>query len=74
VSDSDDLAQATEMVRVLNQAAFADKAVWPDVGLFISRVDAKIASRLQHGKAHASMRHKGVGQSADRSEDRGKRL
>jgi hypothetical protein len=75
VSDSDDLAQATEMVRVLNQAAFADKAMWPDMGLFISRVDAKIASRLQHSKAHVSGRHvKGAGSSADRSEDAVKRL
>ena len=74
VSDSDDLAQATEMVRVLNQAAFADKAMWPDVGLFISRVDAKIASRLQHGRAHAPVRHKAVDESVNRPEDSGKRL
>jgi hypothetical protein len=74
VSDSADLAQATEMARVLNQAAFADKAMWPDVGLFISRVDAKIASRLQHGRTHVPMRHKAVDESVNRPEDSGKRL
>lgn len=39
---------ATEVVRVMNAAGFADKAVTPEVGLFISRVDAKIASRLKN--------------------------
>lgn len=41
---------AAEVVRYLNSAGFADKAVTPDVGLFISRVDAKIASRLKKSR------------------------
>jgi hypothetical protein len=70
----EELGEAVEMARALNQAAFADKAVWPDVGLFISRVDAKIASRLQHGRAHAPVHHKGAAQSVERSEDSGEGL
>ena len=69
VTDSDDLGRATDMARLLNQAAFADKAVWPDVGLFIARVDAKIASRSQHRSSRPPIRHKGVAQSAGPSED-----
>jgi hypothetical protein len=38
---------ATEVVQVLNNVALADKAVIPNVNLFISRVDAEIASRLK---------------------------
>ena len=45
---------AAEVVRYLNSAGFADKVVTPDVGLFMSRVDAKIASRLK--KARGSSR------------------
>jgi hypothetical protein len=42
---------ATEIARILNGVAFADKAVTSNVSLFISRVDAKIASRLKKNKA-----------------------
>ena len=41
-------------VRLLNSAGFSEKAVTPDVGLFISRVDAAIVSRQK--KAQASTR------------------
>ena len=74
LAERDDLGQAVEMSRILNLEAFADKAVWPDVGLFISRVDAKIASRLQHGRAHAPVRHKGMAESLEQSEDTGEAL
>jgi hypothetical protein len=40
----------TEIVRVLNGVGFADKAVTPNVSLFISRVDAEIASRLRKSR------------------------
>ncbi len=70
MAGKEDLAQAVEMARILNLAAFADKAVWPDVGLFISRVDAKIAYRLKHGRAHVPVRHKGMAESIERSDDR----
>jgi hypothetical protein len=42
---------STEVVRVLNGVGFADKAVPPNVSLFISRVDAEIGSRLKKAKA-----------------------
>jgi hypothetical protein len=54
IGDSRDFWEATEMVRLINSAGFGDKVVTPDVGLFISRVDAGIASRLK--KAQVSTR------------------
>jgi len=42
---------ATEVSRILNSVGFADKAVTTNVSLFISRVDAEIASRLKKAKA-----------------------
>jgi len=42
---------ATEVARILNSVGFADKAVAPNVSLFISRVDAEIGSRLKKAKA-----------------------
>lgn len=51
-------ADGTEIARILNSAGFADKAVTPDVSLFISRVDAKIASRLKKAKASPRTRHR----------------
>ena len=42
---------ATEIARILNGVAFADKAVTSNVSLFISRVDAEIASRLKRARA-----------------------
>lgn len=47
---------AAEVVRYINSAGFADKAVTPDVGLFISRVDAKIASRLKKARGSSGAR------------------
>jgi hypothetical protein len=57
ISSSSEFWDATEMVRVLNGVGFADKAVIPDVGLFISRVDAEIASRLKQSKASTRSKH-----------------
>lgn len=54
ISESRDFWEATAVVRLMNSAGFGDKVVTPDVGLFISRVDAGIASRLK--KAQASTR------------------
>lgn len=42
---------SAEIVRVLNSVGFADDAVTPNVGLFISRVDAEISSRVKKAKA-----------------------
>ncbi len=54
ISESRDFWEATEIVRLMNSAGFGAKVVTPDVGLFISRVDAGIASRMK--KAQASTR------------------
>ena len=56
IAESQDFWDAAEVARSLNNAAFADKASTPDLGLFASRVDAKIASRLK--RTRASTRHK----------------
>ena len=56
IKSSDEFWETTEMARVLNSAGFADKAATPDVGLFISRVDAKIASRMKKAGAPRSAR------------------
>jgi hypothetical protein len=52
ISESEDFYHAAEIVRLMNSAGFGDNLATPDVGLFISRVDAGIASRLkQHAGA-----------------------
>lgn len=55
LASSEDFWEAAEVVRALNSAGFADKAATPNVGLFMSRVDAKIGSRLK--KARGSSRN-----------------
>jgi hypothetical protein len=45
---SDDFREAAEIVRLMNSAGFGDSVMTPDVSLFISRVDAAIASRLKN--------------------------
>jgi hypothetical protein len=61
ITTSREFWDATEIVQILNGAGFADKAVTPNVGLFISRVDAEIASRLKKAKAAPrSKRHTGT--------------
>ena len=51
ISKSKDFWKAAEVVRTVNTAGFADKAVTPNVSLFISRVNAEIVSRLKKAKA-----------------------
>jgi hypothetical protein len=48
---SDEFWEAAEVVRVLNGVGFADKAAIADAGLFASRVDANVASRLKKAKS-----------------------
>ena len=55
--ESEDFREAAEIVRLMNSAGFGDHVVTPDVGLFISRVDAAIASRLKQ-TAGASARER----------------
>ena len=49
---------AAEVARVLNGAGFAEKTVTPDVGLFMSRVNANIVSRMKKSRG-ASFRKRG---------------
>lgn len=58
ITSSRDFQDATEIVRVLNSVGFADKAVNPNVSLFISRVDAEIASRLKKARAPSQGRRR----------------
>ena len=51
LASSREFQDAGQSARLLNSAGFADKVVTPNVGLFISRVDAKIASRLKKGRS-----------------------
>jgi len=57
IASSREFWDSAEVVRYLNSAGFADKAVTPNVGLFISRVDAKIASRLKKGRPPSRVKH-----------------
>ncbi|MBN2138777.1 MAG: hypothetical protein JW720_13295 [Sedimentisphaerales bacterium] len=50
IASAPEFWDAAEVVRYLNSAGFADKTATPDVGLFISRVDAKIASRMKKAR------------------------
>jgi len=61
IASSNEFWDAAEVVRTLNSVGFADKAVTTNVSLFISHVDAKIASRKKlkaspHGKRSACAR------------------
>ena len=56
IKGSEDFWEATEVVRLMNSAGFGEKVVAPDVGLFISRVDAGIASRQKKAKASTRSR------------------
>ena len=47
IGESQEFWEAAEIVRLMNSAGFGDNVVTPDVSLFISRVDAGIASRLK---------------------------
>ena len=61
ISSSRDFRDAADMARSINGAGFADKAVTPNVNLFISRVNAKIASRSKKARAPSRQkRHSGT--------------
>ena len=61
ISESGDFWEAAEIVRLMNSAGFGDNVVTPDVGLFISRVDAGVASRLKKAGASARERNRTLG-------------
>ncbi len=55
LSDSLEFPEAAEVVRLLNATHFAEQVAEPNVGLFLSRVDAKIASRAKQAMAAPKM-------------------
>jgi hypothetical protein len=57
IASSREFRDATEIVRIINSAGFADRAVTPNVSLFISRVDAKVTSRLKKAGALSKDKH-----------------
>lgn len=70
IASSRQFQDAAEVTRVLNGVAFADKAVTPNVGLFISRVDAKISSRMKRARASSRSKRSTGARSIDRIEKR----
>jgi len=57
IATSQEFWDATESVRILNSAGFADRAGTANVSLFISRVDAEIASRMIKSKTPQRTKH-----------------
>ena len=70
IASSRQFQDAAEITRILNGVGFAEKAVTPNVGLFISRVDAKISSRMKKGRASSRSRRRTSARSIDRMEKR----
>ena len=68
LASSSEFWESAEVVRALNSAGFADKAVTPDVGLFISRVDAKIGSRLKKARASSRTGRRAAPRSAPKAQ------
>jgi hypothetical protein len=67
IGSSRDFWDAAEVVRVLNGVGFAKKAVTPDVGLFMSRVDANIVSRLKKARTVSRRRRTNGARSAPKT-------
>ncbi len=74
LASSSEFWDATEIVQVLNGAAFAEKAVIPDVGLFMSRVNANIVSRLKKARAVSPRKRRTSTKQTDKSETTEKQL
>jgi hypothetical protein len=70
IASSWEFWDATEISRILNGVGFADKAVAPNVSLFISRVDAEIASRLKKSKASPPGKRRARSRKAAKRENR----
>ncbi len=70
IASSRQFQDAADVTRVLNGVAFADKAVTPNVGLFISRVDAKISSRMKRARASSRSKRSTGARSIDQIEKR----
>jgi len=63
ISSSKDFWEAARMARDINEAGFAEKSIKPNVSLFISRVDAEIASRIKKARAPSGRRRRSAKKS-----------
>ena len=70
IASSWEFWDATEISRILNGVGFADKAVAPNVSLFISRVDAEIASRMKKSRASSSSKRRTRTRKTTKKENR----
>jgi hypothetical protein len=70
IASSRQFQDAAELTRILNGVGFAEKAVTPNVGLFISRVDANIASRLKKARAPSRRKRRSTAKTVDKMEKR----
>lgn len=65
LTDSMEFPEAAEVVRLLNATHFAEQVAEPNVGLFLSRVDAKIASRAKQALSAPRVRRARLKRVAD---------
>jgi hypothetical protein len=65
VSSSREFWDAAEAVRIVNSVGFADKATAPNVGLFMTRVNAEIGSRIKKARAPSRGKRRVNKKSAD---------
>ena len=68
IGSSNDFWEATEVVRILNGVGFAKKAVTADVSLFLSRVDANIASRRKKAERAPRRRRTNGAKAANKTQ------
>lgn len=66
IASSRDFWEAAWMVRNINEAGFAKNSVKPNVSLFISRVDAEIASRIKKARAPSASGRRSAKKNSDR--------
>jgi hypothetical protein len=73
IASSQQFWDATETARILNGVGFADRAVHPNMSLFISRVDAEIASRLKKSKVSSRAKRRAHAEPETRTESKTER-
>ncbi len=74
VSSSREFWDAAQAVRIVNSVGFADKATTPNVGLFMSRVNAEIGSRIKKARAPSRGKRRVNTKSADQFGETQKRI
>ncbi len=73
ITTSPEFWGATEIVQILNGAGFADKAVTPNLDRFISRINAKIETRIKKVKAPSRSNRGTRTKPVTKTEDRTKK-